>query len=124
MIDVEDMDSVAVLVDPVDDAVSAAACTLASGEWPEQRLADPVRVYRQRGVAELQHSGGNRFRERLGDRRSRGRLEPDFVPLRSFGRHEPVMRRRARSRRTVLMSAPGSPRPSAARLSEMRRWPH
>jgi hypothetical protein len=40
--------------------------------------------------------------------------------LRGFASHAPVTRRRARSWRTVAMSAPGSPRCRAVRLSETR----
>src|SRR5215510_4824323 len=120
VVNVEDMDHAAVLVDPVDDAIGAAPGTVATGERPEQRLANPVTIVRERGIAELQHGGSNGFRKPLGNRSPGGSLEPDLVPLRRFGRHVPVTRRRARSWRTVAMSAPGSPRPSAARLSEMR----
>jgi hypothetical protein len=42
-------------------------------------LADPVRVDRKSGTAELQHDGGNGFREPLGDRSPRGSLETDLV---------------------------------------------
>ena len=120
MVNIEDMDNTAALVDPVNDAISAAPGTVTASKRPEQRLADPLRVDRKRGIAELQHSGSNRFRKPVGNRSPCGRLEPDLVPLRRFGRHAPVTRRRARSWRTVAMSAPGSPRPRAARLSEMR----
>src|SRR5215467_11326522 len=117
---IEDVDHVAVLVDPVDDAIGAAPGSVAASERPEQLLADTVRILCECGVAELQHGGGNGFRKPLGDRPPCGRLEPDLVSLPRFGRHVPVTRRRARSWRMVAMSAPGSPRPRAARLSEMR----
>src|SRR5215510_5772525 len=120
VVTVEYVDDAAVLVDPVDDAIGAAPGTVTTGQRPEQRLADPVRILCECGVAELQHGGGNGFRKPLGDRPPCGSLEPDFVPLRRVGRHVPVTRRRAKSWRTVAMSAPGSPRPSSARLSEMR----
>src|ERR1019366_1797802 len=42
------------------------------------------------------------------------------VPAGGLGRHAPVAQRPARARRTGARSAPGSPRPSAATLSEMR----
>src|ERR1035437_1344520 len=42
------------------------------------------------------------------------------VPAGGLGCHAPVARRLARSWRTVARSAPGSPRPGAARRSEMR----
>ena len=100
---------------PVDDAIGAAPGTVTSGERSEQRLADPVRVDGERGIAELQHGGGNGFREPLGNRSPRGRPETDLVPLSRFACHAPVTRRRARSWRTVAMSAPGSPRSRAAR---------
>src|SRR5271169_1642687 len=120
VVNIEDVDNAAGLVDPVDDAIGAAPSTVTTGERPEQRPADPVRVDRKRGIAELKHGCGDGFRKPLGDRPPCGRLETDLVPLRGFGRHAPVTRRRARSWRTVAMSAPGSPRPRAARLSEMR----
>ena len=96
VIDIEDVDDAAVLVDPVDDAIGAAPGPVTASEWPEQRLADPVRIDRKRGIAELQHGGGNGFRQSLGNRSPRGRLEPDLIPRR-FARHAPVTRRRARS---------------------------
>jgi len=114
---IEDVDHAAVLVDSVDDAIGTAPGTVTASK---RRLADPMRVDRKRGVAELQHGGGDGFRKPLGNRSPCGRLEPDLVSLRRFGRHVPVTRRRARSWRTVAMSAPGSPCPRAARLSEMR----
>ena len=97
VIDIEDVDDAAVLVDPVDDAIGTAPGPVTASEWPEQRLADPVRIDRKRGIAELQHGGSNGFRKPLGNRSPGGSLEPDLVPLRRFGRHVPVTRRRARS---------------------------
>jgi hypothetical protein len=120
VIDVENMNSAIVLVDPVNDAIGAAPGAVTTGQRPEQRLAGPVRVNRKRSLAELQHRGGNALRKPLGDRSPCSGLEPDLVPLPRPGRHLPVARRRARSWRTVAISAPGSPRSSAARLSEMR----
>src|SRR5919108_3522537 len=110
----------AALVDPVDDAIIAAVRAVTTGERPEQRLADPLRVDRKRGIAELQHGSGNGFRKPLGDRSPCRGLETDLVSLRGFASHAPVTRRRARSWRTVAMSAPGSPRCRAVRLSETR----
>jgi len=120
VVDIKDVYQVAGFVDPVDDPVGAAAGAVTSGERPEQRLADAMRVDRERGVAKLEYRSGNAFREPLGDRSPCGRLEPDLVSLPRFDGQAPVARRRARSWRTVDMSAPGSPRPKAARLSEMR----
>jgi hypothetical protein len=120
VVNVEDVYNSTALVDPVDDAICASPGAVAASERPEQRFADPVRVARKPGIAKLEHSGGNSFRKPMGDRSPCGRLKPDLVPLRRFGRHAPVARRRARSWRTVAMSAPGSPRPKAARLSEIR----
>jgi hypothetical protein len=51
-------------------------------------------------------------------RPSRRRAQP--VAAARGCHHAPVTRCRTKSRRTVAMPAPGSPRPSAARLSEMR----
>jgi len=67
---------------------------------------------------------------RLGARKVSGRwceilrlackLEADVMPSWRLGCHAPVARRLARSWLTVARSAPGSLRPSAAKLSEMR----
>ena len=111
MIDVENVNDAAAFIDPVDDAIRAARGTMTAGQRAEQRLADPVRVDRECSLAELQYRGGNILRKPLGDRSSWGGLEPDRVPLRRPGRHLPVARRRARSWRTVVMSAPGRARP-------------
>ncbi len=97
VVNIEDVDETAILVDPVYDAIGAAPGTVATGQRPEQRLADPVRIDRESGIAELQHSGGNGFRKPLGNRPPCGSLEPDLVPLRRSARHLPVTRRRARS---------------------------
>jgi hypothetical protein len=52
VVNIEDVDNVAVLIDPVDDAISAAPGAVTTGQWPEQRLANPLRVDRQGGIAE------------------------------------------------------------------------
>jgi hypothetical protein len=120
MIDVENVDDMVALVDPVDDAIGAASGTMTTCQRPEQRLADPVRVDSKCSLAELQHRSGNALRKPLGDGSPCSLLEPDLVSLPRSCRHLPVARRRARSWRTVAMSAPGSPRSRAVRLSEMR----
>lgn len=58
VVDVEDVDNAAVLVDPVDDAIGASPGTMTASERPEQRLAHPMRVDRKRGIAELQAHPG------------------------------------------------------------------
>ena len=68
MVNVEDVDNATVLVDPVDDAVGAAQGAVTASEGPEQWLADPLWVNRKRGIAELQHGGGNGLRKPLDDR--------------------------------------------------------
>ena len=120
VVNIEDVDDTAVLVDPVDAAIRATPGTVATGQWPKQRFAYTVGIDRESGIAELKHGRSNGFGKPLGNRPPRSRLKPDLVPLRRFARHVPVTRRRAKSWRTVAMSTPGSPRPRAARLSEMR----
>src|SRR6266487_1196847 len=120
VIDVEDVHGAGAFVDPVDDPVGAPAGAVAAGEGPEERLADAVRADRERGIAELEYRGCHGFGQPRYDRAPGGGLEPDVVPLGRLRGHVPVARRLARSWRTVARSAPGSPRPSAARLSEMR----
>ena len=44
MVNVENVDNAVVLVDPVDGAIGAAQGAVTTGERPEQRLADPLRV--------------------------------------------------------------------------------
>jgi hypothetical protein len=52
VVNVEDVDNSAALVDPVDDAICAAPGAMAaSSERPEQRSADTVRVARKPGIA-------------------------------------------------------------------------
>jgi hypothetical protein len=97
VVNIEDVDNAAILVDPVSDPIGAAPGTVTAGERPKQRLTNPVRVDRKRGIAKLQHGGGDGFREPLGNRSPRGRLETDLIPLPRFGRHVPVTRRRAKS---------------------------
>jgi hypothetical protein len=48
VVNVQNVDNAAVLVDPVDDAIGAAQGAVTTGERPEQRLADPLRVGRKR----------------------------------------------------------------------------
>jgi Protein of unknown function (DUF3024) len=116
MINVGNVNDSAALVNPVHDPIGAATGTTTTCQRHEQRLANPVRIHRQPGLAELQHSSGNALRKPLGDRSPFGWLEPDLVPLPRYSRHLPVARRRARSWRTVAMTAPGSPRSSAPSL--------
>jgi hypothetical protein len=54
--DVEDVEGAGVFVDPVDDPAGAAPGSMTAGQRAEQRFADPVRVDRQGGLAEFQHS--------------------------------------------------------------------
>jgi hypothetical protein len=105
VVNVEGVYNSTALVDPVDDAICASPGAVAASGRPEQRFADPVRVARKPGIAKLEHSGGNSFRKPMGDCSPCGRLKPDLLPLRRFGRHAPVARRRTRSWRTVAMSA-------------------
>ena len=100
VVNIEDVDHAAALVDPVNDAMGAAPGTVTACERPEQRLAYPLRVHSERGIAELQHRSGDGFRKPVGNRSPCGRLEPDLIPLRGFGGHAPVARRRVRSWRT------------------------
>src|SRR5260370_27831461 len=120
VVDVEDVHGAGVFVDAVDEPVGSAPGAVAAGEGGEQRLADTVWADSERGVAEFEDGCGDSLGQPVGDRPSGGRLEADVVAPGGFGRHAPVARRLARSWRTVARSAPGSPRPSAARLSEMR----
>jgi hypothetical protein len=120
VVDIKDVYLMAGFVDPVDDAIGAAAGAVTSGERPEQRLADAMRVDREGGIAKFEYSSGNALWEPLGDCSPRGRLEANLVSLLRFDGQVPVARRRARSCRTVAMSAPGSPRSKAAKLSEIR----
>ena len=46
VVDIEDVDHAAALIDPVDDAVGAAPGAMTAGKRPEQRFADPLRVDR------------------------------------------------------------------------------
>ena len=46
VVDIEDVDNTAILVDPVDDAIGAATGTVTASERPEERLADPLRINR------------------------------------------------------------------------------
>ena len=47
MIDVENVHGARILLDPVDDPVGTAPRSVAAGQGPEQRLADPVWVDRK-----------------------------------------------------------------------------
>jgi hypothetical protein len=78
---IEDVDNMVFLVDPVDNAISAAQGAVTASERPKKRLADPVRVDRQRGIAKFQHGRRNGFRKSLGNRSPGGRLETNLVPL-------------------------------------------
>jgi hypothetical protein len=70
---------------------------MATGQRPEERLADSVGVDRKGSRTELQHSSGNALRKPFGDRSPCRWLEPDLVPLPRSCRHLPLARRRARS---------------------------
>jgi hypothetical protein len=101
VIDVENVNNVA---GPVDDAIGAAPGPVTTCQWPEQRLAGPVRVDRKGALTELQDRSGNALRKPLGDCSPCRWLEPDLVRRPGSCRHLPVARRRARSWRTVAMS--------------------
>jgi hypothetical protein len=45
VVDVEDMDNAAILVDPVDDAIGASPGTVTASNRPEQRLAAPWHLF-------------------------------------------------------------------------------
>jgi hypothetical protein len=68
VVNVEDGHNTATLVNSVDDAVGSAPGAVTSREWPEQRLPDTLGIDRKRGIANLQHRGGNGFRQPLGNR--------------------------------------------------------
>ena len=61
VVDVENVHGACVLTYPVDDSVSSATGPMAAGEGAEKRLAHPVRVLRERGIAEFQHCCGHRL---------------------------------------------------------------
>lgn len=54
VVDVEDMDGADVFLDPVDDPISTAPGSVTASQWAEQRLANAVRIDRERGLAEFQ----------------------------------------------------------------------
>ena len=59
VVNIEDMHDTAVLIDPIDDAIGTSPSAVTADERPEQGFADPLRVDRQSGIAELQRGGGN-----------------------------------------------------------------
>src|SRR5580658_1262192 len=67
VVDVEDVDGLGVLLDPVDDPVGAAPGSVTASQRPEQRFTDAVRVDCEGGLAEFQHSGGDRLGKPLRD---------------------------------------------------------
>lgn len=73
------MDNAGVPVDAVDGAVGTSARAVAPGERPEQGLSDTLRVYREHCFTEFEHRSGNRFREPLGNRPTRGRVEAQLI---------------------------------------------
>jgi len=61
VVDVENVHGAGVLIYPVNDPVGAATGPMAAGERAEQRLAYPMRVLCERGIAEFQHRCGYRL---------------------------------------------------------------
>ena len=61
VVDVENVHGARVLSYPVDDPVSSATGPVAARKWAEKRLAHPVRVLCERGIAEFQHRCGYGF---------------------------------------------------------------
>lgn len=120
VVDVNDVYRSCAFLDAVNDPVGAAPGAMAPGEWTEQRLADPVRIDGECAIAEFERRRGYGLRQALGDCPASGRLKPHIVGGSILRRHAPVARRRARSARTVARSTPCSPRPNAAKLSEIR----
>ena len=72
-------DNAAVLGDPVDDAVGAVPGAVTASERPGLRLADLVRIDRERGTAELRH-GGNGFWQPAARRTSMDRHRTSVLP--------------------------------------------
>lgn len=81
MVDIENVDRSSRFVDAVHDSIRATQGAVATGERPEQWLADSLRVVGQRTVAELQHGRRHRLRKPSADRAPGGRLESDLVAL-------------------------------------------
>jgi hypothetical protein len=61
VVDVENVYGARVLIYPVDDSIGSATGSMAAGERAPKRLAHPVRVLCERGIAELQHRCGYRL---------------------------------------------------------------
>jgi hypothetical protein len=62
VVDVENVHGAGALIYPIHDAVGSATSTMAASERAEKRLAYPVWVLGECGIAKLQHGCGNRLR--------------------------------------------------------------
>ena len=122
VVDVEDLDRAGVFLDSIDNPVCAAPCSVAASQRAEQRLTDAVRADSKGSLAELQHGSGDRLGKPLRDRPPRGWLEPDLDTAALARCSSCCQWRGAGPDPAGQWPDPrrGSPRPNAARLSEMR----
>lgn len=81
MFDPENVDDLIVLVDLVDDAISAAPSRAHSGEFTPEWMSDPVGVLAERSDQELHDRSSNAIGEsrELSFRRRRDSQGPRFV---------------------------------------------
>src|SRR5262249_58498849 len=99
VVDVEDGDRSGVVVDAVDDAVGAASGPVAAVQSSEEWFAYAVGVDGQGLLAELQHGGGDRFGQSVGDGPPSGGQGTEGGALRRLvpGGHPPAAARPAQA---------------------------
>src|ERR671918_1336864 len=105
----------ALVVDPVDDAVGAAAGAVSVMVWGTQSLAHPMRIVQQRADDQLVRGEGDGVGKLLGELAT-GRGSNDQVE--SFIVHAGFRRRRIASARACSVS----PSPRASSASEAASW--
>lgn len=113
MIHIYDRDRPRLVVDPVDDPVTAAASAVPIIQWRQEASANTVRIVQQWPVDELERGKRNRLGKPLSERSPNGRSDAKREALRRPVTHAECRRRAAID--SANSSAPTtSPRASSA----------
>jgi hypothetical protein len=81
VVDIEHVHDAGLFVNAVDDTVGSAPCTVAAGQWAEERFAYPARAQDQGSFAEFEDRCCHGLWQPFGDGAACCGLEPDLVAL-------------------------------------------
>lgn len=81
MVDVDDVDVILLVVDPVDNPVASPPCRAQTFQLASQRAAQPVGLFRQRTEDQRQTGGADLLRTRSRSRSARAEILTAYVEL-------------------------------------------